>query len=191
MSFLRTGAAGALLILSLGASGCALTSKAEPIEVSYLRPDPIPAGGAGTGRPLRLERVQSGEALGRGVLVLDEGVLQHDEAYQWTEAPSVFLERALSRTLFEAAPGKVAGYRRDLTPETPRLAVELLRFEWVRGGALRVECRAVLWERDRAVWERTFSSEASASEPAGLGAAAGKALSEVAGELRGALQARK
>jgi len=176
-----------LLPLVWSSSGCALTSKADPIEVSYLRPDPVAPGGAGTGKALRLERVEAGEALGRGLLVTDEGALQHDEAFQWTEVPAVYLERALSRSLFEAAPGKVPGFRRDLAPESPRLAVELLRFEWVRGGAFHVECRAVLWSKDRTLWERTFTSQSSAGTPEGLGSAAGKALADVAGQLRGAL----
>jgi len=178
----------ALLVATLlGSSGCALTSKADPIEVRYLRPEPIAAGAAGAGQALRLERVEAGEALGRGLLVLEDGLLQHEEDFQWTEAPAVFLELALSRTLFEAAPGEVPGFRRDLAPEAPRLAVELLRFEWVRGGAFHVECRAVLWGKDRTLWERTFASESSASTPAALGEAAGAALTDVAGQLRAAL----
>ena len=191
MNFPRFGAtSAALLLLPLSlccSSGCALTSKADPIEVSYLRPDPVPPGAVGTGKSLRLERVEAGEADGRGLLVLDEGALQHDEAFQWTEAPAVYLERALSRTLFEAAPGKVPGFRRDLAPESPRLAVELRRFEWVRGGAFRVECRAVLWDKDRTLWERSFTSESSASTPEALGKAGGEALADVAGQLRAAL----
>lgn len=187
MNSLRLGAASVALLILLGSSGCALTSKADPLEVSYLRPDPIAVGGAGTGKALRLERVEAGEALGRGLLVLDQGVLQHEEAFQWTEAPAVYLERALSRTLFEAAPGKVPGFRRDLAPESARLAVELLRFEWVRGGAFYVECRAVLWNKDRALWERTFSGQGGAGAPEALGGAVGKALADVAAELRAAL----
>jgi ABC-type transport auxiliary lipoprotein component len=186
---LRIGVASAALLLFCGPLGCALTSKADPIEVSYLRPDPLEAGAGGVGKPLRLERVESGEALGRGLLVLDEGVLHHDESFQWTEVPAVYLQRALSRTLFEAAPGKVPGFRRDLTPEAPRLVVELLRFEWARGGTLRVECRAVLWEKDQARWERTFTGEARASAPERLGAAASKALADLAAQLRAAVDA--
>jgi len=184
---LRTGVASAALCFLLGTSGCALTSKADPIEVTYLRPNTVPAGVPGAGAPLRLERVEAGEALGRDLLVVEEGTLKRDEHYQWTEVPAVFLERTLSRTLFEVAPGKTPCFRRDLAPGSPRLAIELLRYEWILGGAFRLECRAVLWRKDRALWERTFSSESKAGEPKGLERAAGEALSDVANQLRAAL----
>lgn len=191
MITLKKGASRAALSLVLAlaglSGGCALTSKADPLEVSYLRPSPVPVGAAGRGKPLRLEPVEAGEALGRSLLVTEEGVLHQDEELQWTEVPALYLERALGRTLFEAAAGKLAGYRRDLSPETPRLVVELLRFEWARGGKLTLECRIVLWKDDRTVLERTLTSSGSAASPSDLGRGSGSALANLALQVRKAL----
>ncbi|MBL4848142.1 MAG: membrane integrity-associated transporter subunit PqiC [Planctomycetes bacterium] len=182
----------ALVALALSAGGCALTSKADPIEITYVRPDHVPLGAAGARRPLRIDAVSSGEALGRTLLTVEGGLVRPSESLQWTEIPAIYVKRALGRTLFEAEPGQLPGFRRDLGRESPRLKVELLRFEWAKrpkaGGPVRVECRFTLWKGDRALLERTILTEANAADPSQLGRAFAEALAALARQARAAIQ---
>lgn len=95
-----------LLLLPLPLSGCALTSKATPLDIRYFSPERIDAQPAArqaqppVGR-LRLGHLSSGANL-RHPIVHRESAVELDtyETLRWTENPEDYVRRSLSRSLF-------------------------------------------------------------------------------------------
>ena len=115
-------------------AGCALTSRGEVLDVRSFTPEgahasvttAVPAGPA-----LRLGRITAGPHLGERIVYGDGAYeVSYYEDRRWTELPSLYLRRALDRTLFEDR-----GFRRELGGDGPALNAELLVFEEVKTPA--------------------------------------------------------
>ena len=111
----RRAAPLGLGLLLLAVPGCALTSKADPLEIRYFTPAEAPARPAtpaGDGARLRLGRLSASDHLRQRIVVRTSAVeLAALEDRRWTEKPEDYLRRALARSLFEEA-GLVHGYLR-------------------------------------------------------------------------------
>jgi len=151
-------------------SGCALTSKAEPMTVTLYNPiqtkPRLTAAEAGTfdeARPaVELGRIGSG-------FHLREKIMHRDSAHElgtyddrrWTERPESYVRRELVRTLFEER-----GFRRVLAGEAPILDVDVVSFEEVRLPnlhAARIELHVVLHNAHDVFLEETIVVEKPAN----------------------------
>lgn len=156
MSSLRHRGLGLGLAL-LALPGCALTSKADPLEIRYFTPAETPARAAaapaGDGARLRLGRLSASDHLRQRIVVRTSAVeLAALEDRRWTEKPEDYLRRALARALFEEA-----GLVHAVSGAGPTLDVELLAFEEVRRGDDRAAAVAmhVALHDDRVVLDST------------------------------------
>ncbi len=159
-SFSRVVVAFGLCVL---ASGCALASKSDVLDIRYFTPyaqktrlsSASPAA-AKEMPALRLGRVTSGTHLRtRMVHRTAAGEVTFDEQRRWTERPEVFVRQELERELFEER-----GFRRELTTGAPTLDVEVLAFEELKlrgGSAARVQLRMVLHDDEKVMSEETLT----------------------------------
>lgn len=155
---MRPAHALAAAILAL-VSGCALTQKSKPLEVTYYTPEYIRTGvespQTAPGPALRLGRVASGTDLGQRIVARDGSYeVGYYDGRRWTERPQVYVQRALSRTLFEES-----GFHRALGGDAPELDVEVLSFEEVKTPAqhaARITLRLIL-SADRVLFEDTVA----------------------------------
>lgn len=179
-------------------SGCALTSKNDPIEPRYFSPEQAldltrRARAKPLGIALRLRRV-------RGAAHLQERIVYRVGAHErgfhedrrWTEEPAEFLRRALAYVLFEER-----GFRRALGGDVPTLEVELSAFDELRRPkpGVRVKLSYVLHDGDQALAERTVvvSGEVKGDEerrPQAVAEALGRALREAVDQVAERLVAR-
>ena len=135
-----------LALTSAGVLGCALTEKAEVLDVHYFsaettRPPatqtgstsaaapsaavPGADGGAAEAPPLRLGRVSAGAHLGKKVVYRSSSVeLGMYDDKRWTERPDEYVRRAISASLFDAQRAS-----QSLGGAAPILDLELLAFE--------------------------------------------------------------
>lgn len=156
-------------LLASGACGCALTSKAEVVEIRYFSPEQVKprlTGAAGASAPaapapndaleVRLGRVSSGPNLRERIAFRDAAYeLGYYEAWRWTERPETFVRRELARTLFEEH-----GLRRVFGGAAPTLDVEVIAFDDLRlstGRAARVQLKVILGADDGVIWEDTLT----------------------------------
>jgi cholesterol transport system auxiliary component len=160
------------IIIALGAFGvafatsaCALTSKAEVVDVRYFSPERIrpppkdenpnlaPAAAA---LLVRLGRVSSGPNLRERIAYRDTAYeLGYYEDLRWTERPETYIRRELGRSLFENH-----GLHRVLSGDAPTLDVEVIAFDELRlntGRAARVELRAILYDDSGVLFEDTLT----------------------------------
>lgn len=168
------------LWLSLALSSCALLSKGEVAERRFYDPEPSPraavAPAAASPVELRLGRVTAG-ACGSERMMIRKSPFEvgFSEERRWTERPDVYLQRALSRVLFEEQ-----GLRRVVRGAGPVLDVELLEFEEVQGPAHvgRVRLRWALSDERVGLAQQTLTFErpVAASAPQGEGEAVAQAL---------------
>lgn len=135
----------AVAVLALLATGCALTSKAPPLDVRYFTPEVVTTRAASLeeGAAERHEsRPPAKVCLGRVTSsnFLRTQIVYRVSAYEvgayddlrWTEYPEVYLRRALRRSLFDEGrlqEGSAGG--------CPSLDVDLLGFEEARHGSSR------------------------------------------------------
>jgi cholesterol transport system auxiliary component len=156
----------------IGASGCALTSKAEPLEPRYFTPERVAAtsgdeqahaGAALIASPggaplaLRLGRIDSAEYL-REYMAFRDSELEVGfyEERRWTERPDAYVRRAIEHALFEQR-----GVTRSVSGLAPQLNVELLAFDEIRKpkpGVL-VQIKVLLLQGGAARLEETFVVE--------------------------------
>lgn len=147
------------------ANACALTSKAELVDVRYFSPErtqlPVKnadAGGALSAGPLqvRLGRVTSGANLRERIAYRDSAYeLGYYEDLRWTERPETYVRRALGRSLFETH-----GLQRVLSGDAPTLDVEVIAFDELRlktGRAARACLRVILYEDKGVLFEDTLT----------------------------------
>ena len=159
---------GLLAAITMGTSGCALTSKSDIMAVRWFNPEApkttttsAGASPANSSVSLELGRVSSG-------INLRDKIAYRDTAYEmgfyddkrWTERPEVYVRRELARTLFEEH-----GVHRALAGQAPTLDVEVLAFEEIRGDApaARVTLRIVLHDDVRAILEKTITVDRPAA----------------------------
>ena len=156
-------AAGALL-----ASGCALTTKADVVDVRYFSPEHVKAhltGGdlsASPGSPapgafdVRLGRVSSGSNLRERIAFRDAAYeLGYYEDWRWTERPETFVRRELGRAMFEEH-----GMHRVFNAVAPTVDIEVIAFDELRlknGRAARVQLKAMLSDDSGVLWEDTLT----------------------------------
>jgi len=125
-----------MMVVLLLLSGCALTSKSDPMEVRYFTPESSVGGTrAQTAVPVSAEGL--GLALGRirASAYLRERIafrasaneLGFYETQRWTERPESYLRRALATSLFEQR-----GLEPNLGGPGATLDVELVAFEETR-----------------------------------------------------------
>lgn len=153
--------------VALAINACALTSKAEVVDVRYFNPERIEpridrAALTAISQPtvpplqLRLGRVSSGPNLRERIAYRSSAYeLGYYEDLHWTERPEIYVRRELGRSLFETH-----GLRRVLTGAAPTLDVELIAFYEVRLRASRVariQLKVILYEDEGVLFEDTLT----------------------------------
>lgn len=154
-----------LFALLLSVSGCALTSKSEPLDIRYYTPERVKAQLTSSspspdqGRPLSLElgRVSSSSHIREKMAFRDASwEIGYYEDRRWTERPDAFVRRELGRTLFEER-----GFRRSVgAANAPTLEIELIAFEEVRAKpthVARVQLRMILHDGRDVLHEETVT----------------------------------
>jgi cholesterol transport system auxiliary component len=161
--------ASILLILLAGTSGCALTSKADVVQIRYFSPEQpkprltgsdaatAPSAPAPNGAlEVRLGRVSSGSNLRERIAYRDAAYeLGYYEDWRWTERPETFVRRELGRTLYEER-----GFHRVFGGAAPTVDVEVIAFDDLRlttGRAARVQLKVVLSDDSGVLWEETLT----------------------------------
>jgi hypothetical protein len=181
-------------ILFAGGSGCALTSKADIVEIRYFSPEQVkprltggdastaPAAAAPNGAlDVRLGRVSSGSNLRERIAFRDAAYeLGYYEDWRWTERPETFVRRELGRTLFEEH-----GMHRVFNGSSPTVDVEVIAFDDLRlktGRAARVQLKAMVSDDSGVLWEDTLTVDrpVTADKPK---------IEDVVGAMAGALDA--
>lgn len=181
-----SAASWSCLTLALTLTGCALLSKAEPLDVSYFEPaepahDRAPRADQPAVAELRLDRVTSAEHLESRIAYREGGVeIGFYDELRWAERPEVYLRRALARALFRDRPLTQA-----MSGAHPALEVELLSFEEIRDPdqhRARVSVHLLLRDGARVIATDTVTTERpiTASGGTGLARALGGALDEAA-----------
>lgn len=183
---MRSAHALAAAIFAL-VSGCALTQKSKPLEVTYYTPESIRTGvesqQAAPGIALRLGRVASGADLGARIVSRDGSYkVGYYDGRRWTERPQVYVQRALSRTLFEES-----GFHHALGADAPVLDVEVLNFEEVTTPAqhaARITLRLTV-STDRVLVEDTVavSQPVTGNHFDDVVAAMARALETISGDV--------
>jgi len=149
----------------VAAGSCALTSKSKPLEIRYFTPetprDPDPGAKPVATQTLdvdlRLGRIRAASYLRDKIVYRDATrELGFYERLRWTEEPDAYVERMLTRALFEQR-----GIRQRVTGSGLTLDVDIAAFEEWRAPrrAARVE---LIWRlRDeKLVWvQRTVTAE--------------------------------
>lgn len=127
----------AFLVCGFFISGCALTNKADAIDIRYFAPrdsatNAHPAQDGAT-KELRLGRLRASAHLKSEIVYRESpvkfGVYDDD---RWTERPEEYMRRAISQALFSER-----GVTQAVSGVAPTLDVELLSFEEVRDGTKR------------------------------------------------------
>jgi len=156
-------------ILVAGSSGCALTSKADVVDIRYFSPEQVKphlTGGDASTTPappapndaleVRLGRVSSGSNLRERIAFRDAAYeLGYYEAWRWTERPETFVRRELGRAFYEEH-----GLRRVFNGSAPTIDIEVIAFDDLRletGRAARVQLKAILSDDSGVLWEDTLT----------------------------------
>jgi ABC-type uncharacterized transport system auxiliary subunit len=174
------------LLLTLPTS-CALTNKADPLNLRYFAPH-VPHASNSVGAPVGggervtvyIERVEGAAHLTEAIAYRkSETELAYHEGLRWTEQPSVYLERAMSEALFGD------GTRtRGLSDRGYALDVSLEAFEQLSYGEPRVRIVTRVWVGDdrMGLSERRFVVDepigAPTDEPSALAQAFTRALTK-------------
>ena len=177
-----------VLAVSLLLAGCALTSKAKPLEIRYFSPESAKRGTAAAQEPLvrlRLGHPTSSANLRYRIVRRESPVeVANYETLRWTETPADYVERSLLRALFD-------GGRFQQVVSGPALALEVdvIAFEDARRDRQRVgrvqlayrlhDERSVLTSGIVAV-ERDAAADNIESVVVAIGAAMDGATAEIA-----------
>ena len=128
-------------------AGCALTSKAKPLEVHYFAPVPThaaqPAARVASGR-VRLGRVTASSYLRYRIAQRWSPVeVSLSDSLRWTEQPEDYARRALARELFASR-----GVDQAVTGDALTLSVEVTQFDDVVRGGRHFGCVQLHYELD-------------------------------------------
>lgn len=147
--------------LFAAASGCALTSRSEPMQVRYFTLEDaarsLPEARANRSLELRLGRVDASGDLGDEMAVrTGRNEIEYREDQRWTEKPEQFLRRGLERALFQER-----GLTRAYSGIVPTLDVELVELAEVEGQPPKAQVRALAHLHDdrRGLCDETFDVE--------------------------------
>lgn len=147
-------------VLLLAICGCALTSKSEPMHPRFFAADYAfdePKQRLGRGIRVRLGRVTSADYLRQKMVFRRSAYeLGYHEEDRWTERPEAYLERMLTRALFE-----VHGFERAVSGASPTLDAQLLAFEEWQSAPRRahVEVKISLYDDGASRSEKTLTFE--------------------------------
>jgi ABC-type uncharacterized transport system auxiliary subunit len=187
-------AARLAVVAALGLAGCALSSKATPLELHYFSAESPAAAAVQSRAPvpgaprLRLGQVTAADYLRYRIMHRDSAQsVDPYEALRWTEPPREYVRRALIRALFDTgALTQVVG------GAAPTLDVELTGFEEEvkpGGHAGRVQLSYRLHDDQVVIARGTITAERPARGPgmdavvAAIGAAMDAATAELAGRI--------
>ncbi len=138
------------LLVCVAVAGCALTSKAPPLDVRYFSPVPLTAPGSrsppspttaavGTGVArgelprIRLGHLTPADHLHAEIVHRGEGFeLEPYETLRWTERPDAYVRRAVASALFDGR-----AFVEAVGGRAPTLDVDVVAFEEVRHGPAR------------------------------------------------------
>lgn len=197
----RTRFVSLLLALPLLVGGCALTSKATPLQPRIFRPNietrALPAGQAPTPAKADAPSVRIGRVRGTADLRepiafrLSDVEMGFYEDRRWGERPESYLRRALVRALFERD-----GLGQVIAGGGPTLDLELIAFEEIRGDKPRARIaveyalhdeRTVLIARtvvvEKAIAGAGAASRDTAADAAAFVAAISQGLTEAVDEI--------
>ncbi len=155
--------------VAIAASACALTSKADLVDIRYFSPErvkprlnsedlaaPPAAAAPNEALQVRLGRVSSGPNLRERIAYRDAAFeLGYYENLRWTERPETYVRRELGRSLFEAH-----RLHRVVSGAAPTLDVEVIAFDDLRmkaGRAARVQLKVILYEDNGVIFEDTLT----------------------------------
>jgi len=194
--------------IAFASSDCALTSKADLVDIRYFSPERVKPRSDGEGAnvapapavsdgalQLRLGRVSSGPNLRERIAYRDTTYeLGYYEELRWTERPETYVRRQLGRSLFETH-----GMRRALDGAAPTLDVEVVAFDELRiakGRAAQVQLKVILYDDNGVIFEDSLSVESpiAGAAPkiedvvAAMAAALDAAADLVSGKVHKALQ---
>lgn len=195
------------LALLLPLSGCALTSKADPMAIRYFTPtwpdasrapQTAPSGAeasrpSASGPRLRIGRISASSHLrNRMVYRLSEAEVAVYEDLRWTEKPEEYVRRALTQALFEerSIVHAVAG-------GGPQLDVELLAFDEVhrKGGRVaRVTLNYAVQDDLTVLGSESLTVEVEVrgddDEPENTAASMGAALHKIVEQVASRVESR-
>jgi len=161
-------AAVSATVLATVLSGCALTSRAAPLNVRYFSPEDVePAAAlrpiAQSTVALRIGHVTSSAYLRSRIVHRDSDVeVSEYETLRWTESPDAYVARSLRHALFDDR-----GLRQALGGSLPTLDVEVTAFEESRRGARRggrVELRYEIHDDQFVLASGTVAKEHDATD---------------------------
>jgi ABC-type uncharacterized transport system auxiliary subunit len=166
--------------------GCALLGKGKPLARRYfdLQSDdgyrPAPQA---NGARLKLGEVRAARHIDRRFASRESAhELSYHDAWRFSDQPEAFLERALSRNLFERA-----AITRVVSGAGSTLEVELTAFEQSPDDEkVQVTALARLHDDRVQLWQRTFAAEQkveAGDEAEVLAAALSQALAQVAAQI--------
>jgi uncharacterized lipoprotein YmbA len=184
----------AILLLSPLATGCALTSKGETLDVRYFAVEVAPplrevrAEPAAAGAPalsVRVGRMSASAHLRKYLVYRPSAVeLRMEMSRWWAEAPEDYLRRAVIDAMFVEHP-----VEQSLSGSSPTLDCELVAFEQVtekKEPKARVAIRFALHDRVRVLSAGTFTVDRPLQEeddPEELAKALGDALEEATDQV--------
>lgn len=146
-----------------GLTGCALLTKNEPQVPRYFTPldaEATASVSSTAARPamtLRLGRVDAASSLRERIAYrTSDHEIRYYDGRRWTDRPTAYLERALTRSLFERY-----GLTMVVSGAAPTLLVELTAFEEIRDKPhrARVEVTIVMEHAGRARLHETIRHE--------------------------------
>jgi cholesterol transport system auxiliary component len=181
---------------ALALAGCALSSKAQPLEFHYFSAEP-PAAAVQSRPPaadaprLRLGPITAADYLRYRIVRRDSAQsVEPYETQRWAEAPREYVRRALVRALFD--PGALA---QVISGAAPTLDVEVIAFEeLVRPGghAGRVQLSYSLHDDQVVIARGTVTAErpARGADMGAVAVAIGAAMDAASAELAGRIVPR-
>ncbi len=183
-----TRAAACLLacVALLGSSGCAITSKADPIWPHYYNPmGALPDAAPAEARPelsLRLKRVHGADHLKEDMVFRRSDVEYFVyDGHLWTERPENYLRRALERAFYEGH-----GVRRMHASSAPTLEAELIAFEETRKpSGVIIQVVVQVHTDDVVVLQETFTARRAVKADPEEEGARQKAVAEAMGAALG------
>lgn len=173
-------------------AGCALTSKAKPVEIRYFAPTTVEVTPAtATHGRARLGRVSASSHLRYRIVHRRSPVeLELSDSLRWTEQPEEYVRRAIEQALFVER-----GVEQVVSGDSLTLTLEVTAFEHVERAGRHfgtVQVRYQLDDDQRVIAENvvTIERESAGADIARIVAAIGEALRAASSEIATQVAAR-